>query len=91
MPRIEPGPGGQDHHTSLKIGGLQPKQSRKMFERIQIMKKSRSFVLDYSDSIHRIVLRVFVIEQFGIRRRKANENTNLMISKHLKIGQLQPE
>ena len=47
MPRIEPGPGGQDHHTSLKIGGLQPKQSRKMFERIQIMKKSRAIVFHF--------------------------------------------
>ena len=32
---------------------------------------------------------VFVIEQFGIRRWKVNEKTNLMISTNLKIGRLQ--
>ncbi len=35
-----------------------------------------------------VALRVFVVE---IWRWKANGKTNLMISKHLKIGRLQPE
>ena len=38
-----------------------------------------------------VASRVFVVEQFGIRHWKANGKTNLMISKHLKIGRLQPK
>ena len=38
-----------------------------------------------------VAVRVFAIEQFWIRRWKANEKTNLMVSKYLKIGRLQPE
>ena len=33
-----------------------------------------------------IASRVFVVDQFGIRRWKTNEKKNLLISKHLKIG-----
>ena len=35
--------------------------------------------------------RIFAVDQFRILRWKANGKTNLMISKHLKIGRLQPE
>ena len=38
-----------------------------------------------------VASRVFVVEQFGIWRWKATGKTKLMISKHLKIGRLQPE
>ena len=62
-----------------------------MFEQIQKMKKSPYIVFDFPFSFFAVALRVFVVEQFGILRWKANGKTNLMISKHLKIGRLQPE
>ena len=54
------------------------------------LKKSRTIVIDFR--FHFVVSsRVFVLEQFVIRRWKANQNTNLMMVQHLKIGRLQPE
>ena len=51
------------------------------------LEESHSIVLDFLDSFHRTVAsRVFVVEQFGIRRWKANEKANLMISNNLEIG-----
>ena len=38
-------------------------------------------------TIFTVALRVFFVEQFKVRSWKANKKTNLMISKHLKIGQ----
>ena len=38
-----------------------------------------------------VASRVFVVKQFGIQRWKAIGKTNLIISKHLKIGRLQPK
>ena len=63
-----------------------------MFERIHILKKSRAIVFDFSITFV-VASRVFAVEQFGIRRWKANEKTNLMIKIKLKfkIGRLQPE
>ena len=83
----------------LKIRRLQPEKSRNMFEQIQILKKSRAIVFDFSTfrlfdfstfRLFAVSSLVFVVEQFRIRCWKANKK-NLMISKHLKIGRLQPE
>ena len=52
-------------------------------------KPSHCFRLSFF--IFAVSSRVFVVEQFGIWRWKANKKTNLMILKHLKIGRLQPE
>ena len=38
-----------------------------------------------------VAARIFAVEQFRIRRWKANGKTNLMIYKQLKIGRLEPE
>ena len=54
------------------------------------MKKSRDLVFNFPFSFHRSFAS-FVVEQFGIWRWKANGKINLMISKHLKIGRLQPQ
>ena len=61
---------------------------RNKLQRIQKMKKSR---FSTSCFVFVVAARVFAVEQFRIRRWKANGKTNLMISKHLKIGRLQPE
>ena len=52
------------------------------------MKKSR---FSTSCFVFVVAARVFAVEQFRIRRWKANGKTNLMVSKLLKIGRLQPE
>ena len=72
----------------LKIGRLQPEKSRNKFTRIQKMKKSRFSTLCF---VFVVAVWVFAVKQFPIQRWKANGKTNLMISKHLKIGRLQPE
>ena len=53
-----------------------------MFQQTQIEKKSRAIV--FACILFTVSSRVFVVEQFGMRRWKANKKTNLMISKHLK-------
>ena len=52
------------------------------------MKKSRFSTLCF---VFDVAARVFAVEQFRIRCWKDNGKTNLMISKHLKIGRLELE
>ena len=72
----------------LKIGRLEPEKSRNKLQRTLKAKKSR---FSTSCFVFVVVARVFAVEQFRIRRWKANGKTNLMISKHVKIGRLQLE
>ena len=60
----------------LKIGRLEPEKSRNKLQRIQKMKKSR---FSTSCFVFVVAARVFAVEQFRIRRWKANGKTNLMI------------
>ena len=72
----------------LKIGRLELEKSRNKLQRTQKMKKSR---FSTSCFVFVVAARVFAVEQFRIRRWKANGKTNLMISKHLKIRRLELE
>ena len=74
----------------LKIGRLGPEKSRNKFQQTQTMKKSQA-TFSTSCFVFVVAARDFAVKQFRIRRWKANGKTNLMISKHLKIGRLEPE
>ena len=69
----------------LKIGRLELEKLRNKLQRTQKMKKSRAIVFDFMFCFS------FAVEQFRLWRWKANEKTNLMIYKQLKIGRLQLE
>ena len=72
----------------LKVGHLEPEKLRNKLQRTQKMKKSR---FSTSCFVFVVAARVFAVEQFRIWRWKAYGQTNLMISKHLKIGRLELE
>ena len=76
---------------AVKIERLELEKSRNKLQRTQKMKKSRAIDFDFVFCFFVVAARVFVVEQFRIRRWKANGKTNLIISKNLKIERLEPE
>ena len=74
--------------SEIKIESLQPVKLQNMFEQIQKIKKCRTIVFRF---LFAISSKVFAVEQFRIRRWKANGKTNLMIISEIKIERLQPE